>query len=616
MKKFWSILTLSSMALSMAAAAEVEPMELDPYGVCAHVSRAEWPYAQQTFDLMKEAGIRWARTDFDWKKAEVSQGQWDFGHFDRLMKFADQEGVSILPILGYNVHWASPAWKHLDSWGTFVSKMAERYPQIKYWEIWNEPNHLGFWHAPNGANYATLLKRSYQAIKSVAPDATVLYGGTSGVPLSFIEDSLKAGAGDFFDAMNIHPYHWGGIPEMIFTDIHNLREVMAKYNVADKPIWITEMGWATAQPPRFYVEVLPPVLKRAGIDPSQCAIAIVNDPELGVLESPNFNADFNLSMFKRVDRITLANLDGLDVKEYPVLIPSTAEEFPMSYLPQVVDYVKRGGTLILPSGLPFYHDMQLDGKGNYKKVEVAKRYIDQLHLAWKWGSETEKWQRPAKEFDGQFQAPLRATRRFFTAENLKPGDEFIPVIESGNETFSGVICALYKLNSDLKGNIIAYSGMGIIDSVTQTRQAEMLPRTYLVSLAAGVDRIFWYNFRAEETQADEREHHFGIVHKDFAPKPAYHAYRTLTAMCPAASSRPVITTHDKVYLANWTRPDGKKVWAIWTAIIHQEISLKISGEIEQSLDHMGEKITVPTGKYTATPSILYLVGPDNVDIQL
>ncbi len=624
MKKLWSTLAVSAMAFGFAAAAEAEPMKLDPYGVCAHVSRGEWQVAPQTFDRMKEADIRWARTDFDWKYSEKEQGKWEFDHLDRLLKLAEQEGISILPILDYDVPWASPAWKHLDLWANYVRTLVARYPQLQYWEVWNEQNSRSFWHdTPSGENYTKLLKRSYQEIKSISPDKTVLYGGTAGVPLAFIEDSLKAGAGDFFDVMNIHPYHWRGVPEEMFGDLKSVREVMTQYGVGHKPIWITEVGWATAEPPRFYVDILPSVLTRAGIDPSQCDVAVINDPELGFFEVPNFNADFNLGMFRKVDRIKLADLDGLDVKKYPVLLPSASEEFPMSEFGKVIDYVKRGGTLILPAGLPFYHDMQLDGKGNAKKVQVGSRDIGKLHIGWEtwWVNDkvpgSEKWQKPAKEFTDKFKVPFRPTGgRYFTANNLKPGDEFIPIIEAGDDNYTGAICALYKFNSDLKGNIIAYSGMGVIDSTTQKRQAEMLPRTYLVALSEGVERIFWYNFRAGEWQPDEREHHFGVVHKDLTPKPAFHAFRTLTTMLPAKSTRPVITTHGKAYLANWARPDGKKVWAIWTADAPQPLKIKISGNVEQAIDYMGEKVATPTDTYKATPALLYLVGPDAVDVQL
>lgn len=595
----------------------------EPYGVCAHVSRGEWQYAPQTFAKMKSAGINWVRTDFDWRYCEPKEGQWQYNHLDRLMKLAKKENINVLPILDYDVPWARPAWKHLDKWIAYVRNLVSRYPEQMYWEVWNEQNSTSFWRdTPSGTNYATLLKRTYQEIKAHNPRATVFYGGTAGVPLAFIEESLKAGAGDAFDVMNIHPYKKHGVPEMMIGDFARLRIVMNRYNVAHKPIWITEQGWSTAKIQRFYVDLIPAALTKAGIDPTKSTVAIIHDPEQGFFESPNFDADFNLSMFRKIERIPLRKLTRLDVKKFPVLVPSASEKFPMFYMPQIIDYLKRGGTLILPAGLPFYYDMKLDGKGGATTTRVGAKHMKELHIDWEtwWVNKAvpkqEKWQKAAPEFDGKFNIPSHPASRFFTASNLKEGDQFIPIIEAGADDYKGVICALYKFNSELKGNIIAYSGInGANDSVNETLQAQMLPRTYIIALANRVERIFWYNFRAGEWKPNEREHHFGIVHKDFTPKPAFQAYKTMTKMCPSGSTIPAIETHGKVYLANWIRPDGIKVWSIWTAVCNQKVDLQITGNMEETVNHLGENSQLSKKEYIATPSMLYLVGPEKVTIK-
>lgn len=129
----------------------------------------------------------------------------------KLIPLAKQANVSILPILDYDVPWATPAWRHPDAWGGYVRRIVSRYAKdLRYWEVWNEQNGSGFWRdRPSGANYVPLLKRAYEEIKKIDPELTVLYGGTAGVPLGYIEDSLKAGAGAYFDVMNIHPYTAG-----------------------------------------------------------------------------------------------------------------------------------------------------------------------------------------------------------------------------------------------------------------------------------------------------------------------------------------------------------------------------------------------------------------------
>ena len=89
----------------------------EPYGICSHVSRRDWdfPLARQQFALMNRTGIRWVRSDYDWARVEPQRGKWDFSHLDQLQAEADRAGIHILPILAYDVKWATPAWKHPDA---------------------------------------------------------------------------------------------------------------------------------------------------------------------------------------------------------------------------------------------------------------------------------------------------------------------------------------------------------------------------------------------------------------------------------------------------------------------------------------------------------------------
>ena len=153
MKKTWSCLAAAAAGLSLSAAPAVIQ---DPDGVCAHVSRG-----------------------------------WNYSHLDRVIELAKKEKINVLPILDYDVPWATPAWKHLDLWSGYVRNLVNRYPLLRYWEVWNEQNSPSFWHdASSGENYAKLLERTYREIKAINPEITVLYGGTAGVPLPFIEASL------------------------------------------------------------------------------------------------------------------------------------------------------------------------------------------------------------------------------------------------------------------------------------------------------------------------------------------------------------------------------------------------------------------------------------------
>ena len=142
-----------------------------------------------------------------------------------------------------------------------------------------------------------------------------------------------------------------------------------------------------------------------------------------------------------------------------------------------------------------------------------------------------------------------------------------------------------------------------------------LPRIFLISFAMGVDKVFWYKSRSCELDPNYNEDHFGLWHKDFVPKPAFYSYQTLIRMCPSRSTRPQLKKYDNVYMASWKRPDGKKVWALWTSKGDDTISLKIKGHYEV-YDHHGEvKSDKIPCELKITPYVLYVIGAKDIEIE-
>jgi hypothetical protein len=241
-----SICLLAALsALSAPARAADAP---SPYGVCAHVTRGqEFPTRATAYGLMRDAGIAWARSDFDWSAVQPDAGTWTFDHLDAALADAEKAGIQMLPILAYSVSFANPAHEHLDLWTKYVRALVERYQaRIPVWEVWNEENIPGFWKDPDPAAYCALLKAAYETVKSVNPNLRVAVGGFAGVPTNYIDRLYIAGAKPYFDIMNVHPYSHPGVPEASLENaIVGLRETMAKHGDADKKIWFTEIGWPT-----------------------------------------------------------------------------------------------------------------------------------------------------------------------------------------------------------------------------------------------------------------------------------------------------------------------------------------------------------------------------------
>ncbi|OHB66259.1 MAG: hypothetical protein A2V70_04905 [Planctomycetes bacterium RBG_13_63_9] len=156
--------------------------------------------------------------------------------------------------------------------------------------------------------------------------------------------------------------------------------------------------------------------------------------------------------------------------------------------------------------------------------------------------------------------------------------------------------------------------------VSPPQQAEMLARAYLLAFQAGVQVVFWYEFQAPEGKADYNEDHFGIVHRDLSPKPAYTAMATLARVRPGGSKvldRPWRT--GDVYHPSWQCPDGKTAWALWHVGGDLACEFDAKGTIVEVVSHLGEPLELGsrTGRLRLTlgEGPVYLIGPDDLTLQ-
>lgn len=108
-----------------------------------------------------------------------------------------------------------------------------------------------------------------------------------------------------------------------------------------------------------------------------------------------------------------------------------------------------------------------------------------------------------------------------------------------------------------------YPYIGGVEWLEQ-EQARRFPRIYMISFAYGINKVYWYEIRAEEKDPYDSEHHFGLLHSDLTPNPAANAYKALIKMCPDGSTRPTLFQDGGFYIASWTTPKGKKMWAVWS----------------------------------------------------
>lgn len=204
---------------------------------------------------LKDLGVGMIRMDIIWSDIHSGKFKYNFARYDRLVELLEKNGIQILGLLLYNKKYLDAtgkiAWNrppHEDDFAHYASSVVTRYKNwIKHWEIWNEPNHPFYWDHPKDklSKYASLLKKSYSAIKSADQQAIVLNGGITEPLLEDVENLYRQAGKDVFDVLSIHTFIDPHLPnrESVFHAlVSNVRDIMMKAGDANKKIWITEMG--------------------------------------------------------------------------------------------------------------------------------------------------------------------------------------------------------------------------------------------------------------------------------------------------------------------------------------------------------------------------------------
>lgn len=580
-----------------------------PYGVCTHPHRLLDPAERKDeFRRIAEVGIGRIRFDFEWWRIQKGPGEpFDFSLYDEIMDQADAAGLAVLPIIFGNPvpMWARPVWEHLDEWGRFVeavvSHYGARFPDV---EIWNEENLKIFWHdEPNPSRFAEVLKVAFEAAKRANPRVRVLFGGTFGVPLPFIEGVYEAGGRPFFDAICVHPYNHPFPPEGdLDVRLEDLRELMSKHGDAEKPVVITEHGWPTHRARISNLNVLLAGLKVAKPDQTVWRAVYAatmagpdGEPPYDVAEAleealpPGSTAE---ACFGKRLRERLATGD-VDLVVYPF-----DESFPVDTFEEVRAFVEKGGVLAVLGGMPlwfavwetapgvFVHDPDTTGKvsarwRNALRIGISAWWIDD---ALPRSMETRAFPTEAAKAAGFKGDPAGepGALRFQTPNLLEEGDEFIPLLtvplgkpqssaaEIAGEPPAPRQAAAASVTRFAGGGCMIASGLmvrGKAGSAGEAGQARFLPRALAIAFAEGVEQFYWYNFRSREDDPAYSEHHFGLVHSNRTPKPALGAYSNFILARPPGSVQTPGPWHDearKFFFPQWTRPDGTKAGLLWT----------------------------------------------------
>jgi hypothetical protein len=214
------------------------------------------------------SGARWIRFPIRWsdiERANTTPANYNWGELDGILSSAAAANMLVLITIESNPAWAAatrygPVY-NLSDLTQFVGATVARYPQIKYWELYNEPdNDIGAWGG-KAVQYAAMMNAVYPVIKSANPAAQVVMGGIAldwfdtdpqywgtfdGV---FLDTFLSACAQPCFDIANFHYYavfrgRWAAYGRDLIGKAEYLRLRLKHYGFESRPVMNTETGWA------------------------------------------------------------------------------------------------------------------------------------------------------------------------------------------------------------------------------------------------------------------------------------------------------------------------------------------------------------------------------------
>jgi hypothetical protein len=238
-------------------------------------------------DQVCELGAGWERIIFDWSQHQPDGPEdWNFLNVDeRWLQAAAECSREVVAVVKHTPAWATdgtpgpglPRGLNLpvddpdNLWASFMRRLASWYGDlgVRRFIIWNEPDIsrevYGFEFEGSVEDYARLLKVAYFAAKEGNPDASIHLAGTTywhdvnvGQRLyvdrlleQLASDPDAAANGYYFDVLTLHIYFR---VDTVYTIVSEMRDVLQRYGLSDKHIWIAETNASPNLDPNWPVE--------------------------------------------------------------------------------------------------------------------------------------------------------------------------------------------------------------------------------------------------------------------------------------------------------------------------------------------------------------------------
>lgn len=249
----------------------------DFLGVNAHFLWFTPQQYQQQIAQWKDLGLEWLRVDLHWDRIEPGERKYRLAELDAVVRTLQaQQQKSVFYLVG-SAPFATSAPhfsrtpdqyppRNVEDFAERMAFLAQRYPSVDAWQVWNEPNLPSFWRPKaNPEGYARLLQASVRALRQAAPGKTVVMGGMayySQMPGSgglMLEALGRLGVVALDSVVAYHPYSLypeGDVPRDsdFALRVYQLNRTLRAASV--RQIWATEWGWSSYAGPKEEQDII------------------------------------------------------------------------------------------------------------------------------------------------------------------------------------------------------------------------------------------------------------------------------------------------------------------------------------------------------------------------
>ncbi|SHM92074.1 Beta-xylosidase [Pseudomonas asturiensis] len=272
----WSSITAALLSLTLTGPAQASTVLKAPRAVVWQdflgVNVQFQYFAPQVYEQqmarLDELGLNWVRLTVHWPVIEPQKNKLVLTELDAAMAAIKAHRYNTLAYLVGSAPFASTAPPNAQGrdqyppkdFATFAARMtdlAQRYPQVANWQVWNEPN-IVWLPKEDPAAYGRLLTTTADAIRAVLPDKTIVTAGMAyysqmhSTPGYMLQTLLDNGLGTQNIVAAYHPYseypEGDSVADRDFLVRANAMNQLLHDNGVSQ-VWATEWGWSSYDGP-------------------------------------------------------------------------------------------------------------------------------------------------------------------------------------------------------------------------------------------------------------------------------------------------------------------------------------------------------------------------------